>query len=139
MRELEAERIVDASPPVVRRRLDPATLVEYEGSFEVLGTHADGDATVVRAGGGGMEVAFRFEPREDGYHYTQAGGAGPFDAMETWVTVDPADDDRRARVAFRSTVSLGLPLPAVTDRVAAWKRRGELRRALDALEADLDG
>jgi hypothetical protein len=30
-----------------------------------------------------------------------------------------------------------LPLASLTDRVAAWKRRGELERALDALAADV--
>jgi hypothetical protein len=35
-------------------------------------------------------------------------------------------------------VSLGLPLAAVTDRVAAWKRRGELDRALDNLAAAVE-
>jgi hypothetical protein len=139
VREVSAARVLSASPPVVRRRLDPVTLVEYEGSFDVVGSREEGDATVVRAGGGGLELALRFEPRDDGYYYTQEGRAGPFDAMETWVRVTPADDGRGTRVALRSRVSLGLPLPGLTDRVAAWKRRGELRRALDRLAADLDG
>jgi carbon monoxide dehydrogenase subunit G len=138
VREVSAERVLSASTPVVRRRLDPATLVEYEGSFEVVDVRDEGETTVVRAAGGGLELALRFEPRDDGYHYTQEGEAGPFDAMETWVTVVP-DGGRRTRVALRSRVSLGLPLPGLTDRVAAWKRRGELRRALDRLAADLDG
>ncbi|MFB6108620.1 MAG: SRPBCC family protein, partial [Haloplanus sp.] len=63
--------------------------------------------------------------------YTQEGAAGPFDAMETRLVVAAADEG--ARVTARSSVSLGLPLAPVTDRVAAWKRRGELRRLLDTL------
>jgi hypothetical protein len=39
-------------------------------------------------------------------------------------------------VTARSAVSLGLPVPALTDRVAAWKRRGELERLLDGLAAE---
>jgi hypothetical protein len=39
---------------------------------------------------------------------------------------------------MNSTVSAGLPLPTITDRVAAWKRRGELRRALARLAADVE-
>ncbi|ESS06386.1 MAG: hypothetical protein A07HB70_01105 [uncultured archaeon A07HB70] len=33
-------------------------------------------------------------------------------------------------------MSLGLPLAGLTDRVAAWKRRGELERALDRIADD---
>jgi hypothetical protein len=139
VREVEAERVVDASPPVVRRRLDPTALVEYEGSFEVVDSRPDGDATVVTAAASGLELALRFEPREDGYYYTQEGETGPFDAMETWVETSAVDGGRGTRVRLRSRVSLGLPLPGLTDRVAAWKRRGELDRALRALAADLDG
>ncbi|MFB6305329.1 MAG: SRPBCC family protein [Haloferacaceae archaeon] len=137
MREVTVSRVVDASPPAVRRRLDPATLVEYEGSFDVVETREADGATVVVAAAGGLELALRFEEREDGLYYTQEGDAGPFDEMETLVAVEAVDDGRRTRVTLRSSVSLGLPLPALTDRVAAWKRRGELRRALAALEADL--
>ncbi|MFB6169476.1 MAG: SRPBCC family protein [Haloferacaceae archaeon] len=139
MREVSVERVVDASPPVVRRRLDPAALVEYEGSFEVVDSRRKDGATLVTAAAGGLELALRFEPRENGYYYTQEGEAGPFDTMETWVETVPVDDERGTRVTLRSAVSLGLPVPAVTDRIAAWKRRGELDRALDALAADVGG
>lgn len=139
MREVEAERVVDASPPVVRRRLDPAALVEYEGSFEVVDSQADGDTTVVTAAASGLGLTLRFEPREGGYYYTQEGEAGPFEAMETWVETSDEDGGRGTRVRLRSRVSLGLPLSGVTNRVAAWKRRGELGRVLDALAADLNG
>ena len=39
---------------------------------------------------------------------------------------------RRFQAAMRSSVSLNLPLP-FADRIAAWKRRGELQRAIDEL------
>jgi hypothetical protein len=139
VREVSVERVVDASPPVVRGRLDPAALVEYEGSFAVVDSRRADGATLVTAAAGGLELTLRFEPREDGYYYTQEGEAGPFAAMETWVETAPVDDGRGTRVTLRSAVSLGLPLPAVTDRIAAWKRRGELDRALDALAADVGG
>ncbi len=136
MREAAVERVLSASPPVVRRRLDPATLVEYEGSFDVVGVAEDGGDTVVHAAAAGLELSLRFRPSEDGYYYTQEGDAGPFDAMETWVTVAPGDGGRGTRVCLRSRVSLGLPLSGLTDRVAAWKRRGELERALDRIADD---
>lgn len=131
MREVEVERAVDASRPMVERALTPENVVAFEGSFTVEAVEAGDDATFVTATGGGvLSVTLRFEPVADGWYYTQEGEAGPFDEMETWVTV--AADDGGTRVRARSRVSLGVPLPLV-DRVAAWKRRGELRRLLDNL------
>jgi hypothetical protein len=53
--------------------------------------------------------------------------------MTTDLTV--AAEDEGSRVTARSAVSLGLPVPALTDRIATWKRQGELKRLLDALAA----
>jgi ligand-binding SRPBCC domain-containing protein len=136
MREVEVSRFVRATPAEVERVLTPVAVVEYEGSFSVVDSddRADG-STVVTAGSRGLTLSLRFEERDDGLYYTQEGEAGPFDAMETWVTVRSENDG--SRVTMRSSVSLGLPLARVTDRLAAWKRKGELNRALDALAADL--
>jgi hypothetical protein len=135
MREVTVTRFVPRSPPTVTRALTPEAMVEYEGSFEVRGVGDEAGATVVTAGARGVEFTLRFERTDDGLRYEQWGDAGPFETMETSVTVDPADGG--STVTARSSVGLGLPLPSVTDRVAAWKRRGELDRALDALAADL--
>lgn len=137
MREVEIARVVAASPPTVERRLTPSALIEYEGTFAVRDVRAvdGGDATLVDAEGGGLTLTLRFERREDGLRYVQAGDAGPFDGMETTVTVEPADGGSRVRL--RSAVSLGLPVP-LADRIAGWKRRRELERALDALAADCE-
>lgn len=128
-------RFVRATPPAVERALTPAAMVEYEGSFAVRDVHEVDSGTIVTAGARGLELALRFEPREAGLYYVQAGGAGPFERMETRVTVTPENEGSRVRA--RSSVSLGLPVPLL-DRVAAWKRRGELRRALDALAAAVE-
>ncbi|MFB6196223.1 MAG: SRPBCC family protein [Haloplanus sp.] len=133
MREVEVTRFVPAPPEAVERTLTPATVVESEGSFTVrdVSDADDGDATLVTAGARGLELTLRFEERPHGLHYTQAGHAGPFDAMTTELLVEPENEG--ARVTARSAVSLGLPFPAVSDRLAAWKRRGELKRLLSAL------
>jgi hypothetical protein len=135
MREVSVERFVSATPAEVQRTLSPAALVEYEGSFQVLDVEDDGAETVVTAGASGVGVTLRFEPRENGLSYEQVGDAGPFDAMWTELACEPENEGARVRAS--SGVSLGLPLSSVTDRVAAWKRRGELKRALRNLEADL--
>lgn len=135
MRETEAARFVAATVPEVERALDPASVVEYEGSFGVLDVEEGDGATLVTAGGSGLRMTLRFERREDGLYYEQEGASGPFDEM--WTRLAWTSEDEGTRVTARSGVSLGLPLAAVTDRVAAWKRRGELRRALDRVAADL--
>lgn len=134
MREVETERFVAAPPATLRRLLTPAALVEYEGSFAARGTRTDGDATVVAVAGGGLEFDLRVAETDDGWRYEQVGERGPFDAMETTVTVEAANEGSRLRAVSR--VSLGLPVPLV-DRVAGWKRRGELRRLLDNVAADV--
>lgn len=136
MREVTVERSVDATPAEVRRALEPSVVVEYEGSFDVLEVEERDDATLVTAGARGVGVALRFDSSESGLRYEQVGDAGPFDEM--WTGIDWVAEDEGTRVTARSGVSLGLPLAAVTDRVAAWKRRGELDRALDRLAADLE-
>jgi carbon monoxide dehydrogenase subunit G len=133
MREVEVSRFVPAPPRTVARALTPATVVESEGSFTVRDVRERGDRTLVTAGARGLELVFRFEPREDGLHYTQAGDAGPFEAMTTELTVEAENEG--SRVTARSAVSLGLPVPALSDRLAAWKRRGELERLLDGVAA----
>ena len=135
MREVEVTRFVPAPPPVVERALTPASVIEYEGSFEVYEVDEHDDGATVTAGGRGLTMQLDFEERAGGLFYRQRGDGGPFDAMETEVSVAPEDEG--SRVTMRSTVSLGLPVESVTDRVAAWKRRGELKRALDALAEDL--
>jgi ligand-binding SRPBCC domain-containing protein len=135
MREVELSRFVPATPPAVERALTPAAVVEYEGSFRVRGIEETADGTIVTAGSRRLTFALRFESRDDGLYYTQEDEAGPFEEMETRLTVAPEDEG--SRVTARSSVSLGLPAARVTDRVAAWKRRGELRRALDALAEDV--
>jgi ligand-binding SRPBCC domain-containing protein len=136
MRETEVSRFVGATPAEVERALTPVAVVEYEGSFEVLDVEErDGD-TVVTAGGAGLRMTLRFEPSEDGLHFQQEGEAGPFDRMWTRLTWTPENEG--TRVTARSGVSLGLPLSGLTDRVGTWKRRGELRRALAGLTADLE-
>jgi len=140
MREIERSRFVSAMPRELLDTLAPARIVEYEGSFSVESVQRAGDAggggeaTLVTVSGPGIAFELRFEPIEGGYYYTQAGEAGPFAAMETWLTVTPENEG--ARVTIRSAVSIGLPLP-FSDRLAAWKRNGEVERALDRLAADV--
>jgi ligand-binding SRPBCC domain-containing protein len=130
MAEVERSRFVRATPTEIARYLSPETLVAAEGTFEVRSARPEGDGTVVTVAGGGLSFDLRFEQREDGYYYTQVGEAGPFDSMETWVRY--GREDEGSRVTMRSAVSLAIPLPFV-DRIAAWKRGGELERALDTL------
>ncbi|WP_135823533.1 SRPBCC family protein [Halorussus ruber] len=135
MREVEVSAFVPASPVTVERALTPTAVVEYEGSFEVRDVTDRDDGTTVTVGARGLTMRLDFEEREDGLCYRQRGEEGPFEAMETEFSV--AAEEGGSRVTASSRVSLGLPVSALSDRVAAWKRRGELRRALDALAEDV--
>ncbi|NEU55237.1 SRPBCC family protein [Halorussus sp. MSC15.2] len=135
MRQVEVSAFVPAPPSVVERALTPETVVEYEGSFEVRGVEATDDGWTVTASARGLTIHLDFEERADGLVYRQRGEAGPFESMETELSVEPENEG--CRVTMRSSVSLGLPVAAVSDRIAAWKRKGELRRALDRLAEDV--
>ncbi|GGJ14570.1 hypothetical protein GCM10008995_25580 [Halobellus salinus] len=130
MREVALSEFVLARPPAVHRALSPSEMVAAEGTFEIADTREDEAGTAIVASAPGVTVLLRFQPRENGLAYTAAGEVGPFDHLETEVTVEP--ERNGSRVTMRSTVSLNLPVP-FADRIAAWKRRGELRRALDEL------
>lgn len=134
MEEVTATRFVSASPREVERALSPATIVEYEGSFRVADISETTDGTVVTVQASGLEFRLRFERTDDGYRYEQDAG-GPLGAMETELTWAP--EDHGTEVRLRSRVSAGLPVAALTDRLAGWKRRGELKRALRNLERDI--
>ena len=136
MREVSVERFVAATPVEVERALSPAALVEYEGSFDVREVGPGDDGTVVTASARGVGLTLRFDDRDDGVRYEQVEDAGPFDAM--WTEISWAPEDEGTRVTATSGVSLGLPFEPVADRVGAWKRRGELERALRALAVDLE-
>ncbi|WP_276279974.1 SRPBCC family protein [Halorussus caseinilyticus] len=135
MREVEVSAFVPAPPASVERALTPETVVEYEGSFEVRAVESTDDGRTVTASARGLTMHLDFEERENGLVYRQRGDAGPFESMETEVTVEPENEG--SRVTMRSSVSLDLPVTAVSDRIAAWKRKGELRRALDRLAEDV--
>lgn len=132
MREVEVSAFVPRTPEELRRHLDPATVVEYEGSFTVHEVVETDDGWIVTAGARGMEMRLAFESREDGLYYEQT--EGPLEALRTTLTWAPENEG--ARVTLRSAVESGMPVAPVSDRLAAWKRRGELQRALDRLAAD---
>ena len=132
MRTVTVTRRVGAPPAAVLDALDPMAIIDAEGTFSALDREDADGATRVVARGGGMEVVFEFTETEDGYAYEQLGEAGPFETMRTSLSVTAADEG--SSLTLESTVSLGLPLPGVSDRIAAWKRRGELKRALETID-----
>lgn len=128
MREVEVTRFVQAPPAAVAPLLSPVGLMDAEGSFEVRGVTDTEAGTEVTVGAYGLELVFRFTELDDGIAYEQV--SGPLRTLETTVTHAPEDEG--TRLTARSTVAVGGP--NVLDGLAAWKRRGELRRALRAVE-----
>lgn len=136
MKVVTVRRFVPARPVELERALDPETIVTFEGSFVPRHVEEREDGWLVVVGSRSLEMELFFEEREDGYAYEQRGDAGPLDEM--WTRIEYAPKDHGSTVTARSGVSLGLPVPSLTDRVAAWKRRGELKRVLDAIAAEFD-
>jgi len=128
MREVEVSRFVRTYPDVVRDDLSSDSILESEGSFSVRAVEADGDRVVV--GGYGLELVFEFTTHEDSIEYEQV--EGPLETLRTTLTCEPEDEG--TRLTGRSQVAVGGP--ELVDRVAAWKRRGELRRALDSIASE---
>ena len=120
-------RFVQAPPAAVDPLLSPIGLMDAEGSFEVRDATDTDEGTEVTVGGYGLELTFRFTDREDGVAYEQV--SGPLRVLETTVTYAPENEG--TRLTARSRVAVGGP--ELVDRLAAWKRRGELRRALRAV------
>ncbi|MEF8778782.1 MAG: SRPBCC family protein, partial [Natronomonas sp.] len=108
MREVERSRFVPMTPRELERLLDPSLIVEFEGSFSVQSTVEAEAGTLVTASGPGLTFTLRFEPLDRGFYYTQAGEAGPFESMETWLTFEPENEG--SRVSIRSAVSIGVPV-----------------------------
>jgi len=132
MRTVEVSRRIAAPPSAVGRALDPASVIEYEGSFDVFDIEEREDDWLVVAGGTGLQLTLRFEEHDSGIFYEQEEGEGqPLDAMETTITYLPGDGG--TDVTAVSAVSMGLRPAFLSDRLAAWKRKGELKRALAAL------
>lgn len=136
MREIAVERFVAATPHEVDDALDPAAVVAYEESFDVFDVENREEETLVTVGGRGLRMELRFESTAQGLRYEQVDDAGPLEEM--WTELSWAPENEGTRVTARSGVTLGLPLAAVTDRVAAWKRRGELKRALRNLATEVE-
>ncbi len=135
MPDVEVSRFVPATLPEIQHQLTPELLIDYEGTFSISDVTETDTGVRVTARATGMEVPFRFEERENGYFYEQeTDDVGPFREMKTWLTLEPENEG--VRVTMQSSVQLRLPLP-FADRIAAWKRRGELSRAIDRLAGDL--
>ena len=131
MREVSVSRFVPATPDEVERLLTPARLIEAEGSFTVRDTTERDGRTVVTAGRAGLELTFVFESGECRLSYEQV--RGPLAQLSTTLSYE--SDDEGTTLTLESTVATGGP--GIVDRVAAWKRKGELQRAIASLTRDL--
>jgi hypothetical protein len=139
MATVTVTRRLDAPPGAVARHLDAERLLSLEGTFAVESGTDEDDGWLVDARAPGIRASFAVRTFDDGdadgYVYEQVGDRGPFDSMRTRLALEPNEDG--TTVTAESTVDLGLPVRVVTDRIAAWKRRGELRRLLDRLADDV--
>lgn len=135
MRTVAIESVVARDPTTVARKLDPESIVEYEGSFSVVETESRESDSLVVVAGGKLTFTLRVEPLDSRVYYEQYGDSGPLESMETTIAYESAADG--TRIHATSAVEMGLPIKPLTDRLAAWKRKGELSRALDNIAEDV--
>lgn len=136
MRTVELAEKVSASSVKIDSHLDPPTIIEYEGSFEVVDFEEKNEEWYVTAGSSGLRLNFRFESLENGYYY-ELKEDQPLEKMET--TLQYQQSENGTEISITSAVRMGRWPAAVTDRVAAWKRKGELNRMLEHLHEEFDG
>ena len=103
----------------------------HEGTFRVSTIDETEDGLIVTATATGISATFRFERLNSGYFYEQLGADGPFEAMETTLLYERANG--ATDLTMTSEVSLGVRPRTLVDWIGAWKRRGELKRALRSI------
>lgn len=129
MRTVTVRRFISEKPRVIDQLLDPPTIIEFEGSFEVFDIRQTNDEWWLEVGSTGLRMTLRFESLSHGYYYSQESGENqPLELMETELTYRPLNEG--TEIVASSSVSMGMHPKIITDRIAAWKRKGELRRAL---------
>lgn len=105
-------------------------IILHEGTFTVEDIAESDDGMVLTAKATGLTATFRFERLNAGYYYEQ-DGEGPFEELATTISFRPVSG--KTEVTMTSDVTLGLRPRFLFERIAAWKRRGELRRALRSI------
>lgn len=143
MREVEVTGTASVSREAVNSVLDPESIIEYAGTYDILRTDAEDRGTSVlelRAetiSKGPVEATFEFTELENGYTYTQRDDMGPFDEMRTWIEVE--DSGYETRITARSEFTFGGIAWFILDRLAIKYRRHELERLVENLVADVEG
>ncbi len=128
MAEVRVSRFVSADPTIVEDALDPTTILEAEGTFDVSDVEETPDGWTVTGHRRGLGVPFAFSEIEDGFRYEALGDHGPFREFEAEITYAP--ENHGTQLGAWSRVEVNFPVQVVADRIAGWKRRGELERAL---------
>lgn len=152
MREVVVTAVLNVPGEAIEKRLSPASIVEYAGTYEVQSVQKREGKTVVRGGFDQLEITLEFTDLEDGYEYSQVEGSGPFQEMHTWVTLEeggedvPSEEtirvpglesDERTTVRVRSVYTFGGRFARLKDWIAESDRRTELQRLIGNLVDDL--
>lgn len=136
MKTVEATRLVDAPYQEVVSSLSPEMIILHEGTFTVSDIEETEDGLIVEAKATGITARFRFERLQAGFYYEQIGSEGPFESLQTTISYHASDGG--TELTMTSDVSLGLRPRRLMDRIAAWKRKGELHRALRSIANEFE-
>lgn len=157
MRRVSVSADIEATPEAVMAELSPASLIEYEGTYDVVDVSETDGGWLLTATSfdRSLEMDLRFEERANGVAYELVDG-GPFEELDARLTIHedatgPTDggDARRlelgtgtagadaVRVTMTSAYSFGGWFAPVVDWLASTNRERELERALVALAVDV--
>lgn len=105
--------------------LSPQSIVEYEGTYDVISVEEKTAQTIVRAASEQLKIVLEFEALENGYRYRQQDRHGPYKRMET--TIRLVDDDPTT-VDIVSQFEFGGTLAFLKNWIGLTFRRREIER-----------
>lgn len=141
MQKIIVTGATDAPPSEVEARLNPESIIEYAGIYDINDSETIGDKRVIdvwleRRNGKQLEVTYEFTELEDGYVYTQRGGAGPFEEM--WTTITVEGDSSGTKIEAHGEFTFGGLASFIIDRLAAGYRQRELEQIVSNLVVEAE-
>lgn len=133
MHEIEVSETYPTDADTIEDEISPVKIIEYESTYEIQDVRQTEEGWSIAATAEDLEITLKFTKLENGYAYCQEGDSGPFEKMRTAITYEEVSEEETA-VVITSRFTFGLPFSVITDRIAGWSRKMELRRVLVRLE-----
>ena len=139
MQSVTVKGVADASPNDVQSVLDPRSIIDYAGNYDVVSVEPIDGRQLVKvrktsSKTADIEAVFEFMEQEIGYTYTQREDVGPYRKMRTEIIVERTENyDAETLITVHSEFTFGGPLRLLIDPVAAKYRQRELEQLISNL------